>query len=96
MDYFIIVCDGSKSFIWREYESYKKAENALLGLFNFFYVKNFASWEDALRTAFNSRIYVFECCGDYRVICFEHQNRYYEIVWRIFSKIRGSSLPLPF
>lgn len=94
MDYFIIKSGKEYSFVWREYETLVDAESALLGLFNFLYVRNFETWNDVLKSDLSRKIYVEEFFGI--VVCFEYDEYEYDIVWKNSHKIKGSSLPLPF
>lgn len=94
MDYCIIKSSKEYSFVWREYETLDDAESALLGLFNFLYVRNFAVWNDVLKSDLSRKIYVWDNFGI--VICFEYDEYEYDIVWKNPHKIKGSSLPLPF
>lgn len=94
MDYFIIKSGKEYSFVWREYDTLDDAEKALLGLFNFLYVRNFAKWNDVLKSDLRHMIYVWSVSEI--VICFKYDECEYDIVWKNPNKIKGSSLPLPF
>lgn len=91
MDYFIIKSNKEYSFVWREYDDLDDAEKALLGLFNFLYVRNFATWNDVLKSDLSRKIYVWD--NSSIVLCFEYDEYEYDIVWKNVLKIKGSSLP---
>ena len=94
MDYCIIKSSKEYCFVWREYGTLDDAESALLGLFNFLYGRNFAVWNDVLKSDLIRKIYVWGVSEI--VICFEYDEYEYDIVWKNPHKIKGSSLPLPF